>query len=53
MGVRSWCECPEEEVRKCDIKQLQERVAKTLSQNKDAEKWIFGRCVVINEKISR
>ncbi len=42
-----------EEVRKCDIKQLQERVAKTLSQNKDAEKWIFGRCVVLNGKISR
>ena len=42
-----------EEVRKCDIKQLQERVAKTLSQKKDAEKWIFGRCVVINGKISK
>jgi len=31
--------------------QLQERVAKILRQNKDSEERIFGRCVVINEKL--
>jgi hypothetical protein len=32
--------------------QLQKQVAKTLRQNKDSEKRIFGRSVVINGKIS-
>jgi hypothetical protein len=33
--------------------QLQERVAKTLRENEDAEKKIFGRCADINGKISK
>jgi hypothetical protein len=58
MGVRSRCECDNRSpVRKrCASvisRQLQERVAKTLRQNEDAEKWNFGRCVVINGKISK
>jgi hypothetical protein len=31
--------------------QLQEQKAKTLRQNEDAEKRIFGRCVDINGKL--
>ena len=60
MGVRSRCECDNGspvsggEVKRCASvisSQLQERVAKTLRQNKDSEKRIFGRCVFINGKI--
>ena len=32
--------------------QEEHQVAKTLRQNKDSEKRLFGRCVVINGKIS-